>query len=96
MGAGRCCPASQTNEKEPNPMANNKALNITPETNADDLVVLDRKQLVMFAKQLQHLNTMMNHLKQTADLLGIPDWDLDRNNTVKAYAEQLKVIKTDE
>jgi len=82
-------------EKEYKTMAN-KALNITPETNADDLVVLDRKQLVMFAKQLQHLNTMMNHLKQTADLLGIPDWDLDRNNTVKAYAEQLKVIKTDE
>ena len=77
-------------------MTNNKALNITSETNADDLVVLDRKQLVMFAKQLQHLNTMMNHLKQTADMLGIPDWDLDRNNTVKAYAEQLKVIKTDE
>jgi hypothetical protein len=91
-----CQPLKPTTNREGTKLMANKALNITPETNADDLVVLDRKQLVMFAKQLQHLNTMMNHLKQTADLLGIPDWDLDRNNTVKAYAEQLKVIKTDE
>jgi hypothetical protein len=62
MGAGRCCPASLNQRKGTKSMAN-KALNITPETNADDLVVLDRKQLVMFAKQLQHLNTMMNHLE---------------------------------
>jgi hypothetical protein len=49
-GRGSGCPPKPT-EKELNPMAN-KALNITPETNADDLVVLDRKQLVMFAKQI--------------------------------------------
>ena len=70
-------------------------LNITPETNADDLVVLDRHQLILFAKTLQHVQMMISHLKQTADAIGIPDWDLDKSNTVKAYQEQLKVIKTD-
>jgi len=38
----------------------------------------------------------MDCLREIMKLAGLPAYSFDRENTVRAYAEQLKVIKTDE
>lgn len=70
-------------------------LNITEETSASDLVVLDKDQLVTIRSMADAIYSQMDCLRDMMKAAGIPSYSFDKSNTVKAYQEKLKVIKTD-
>jgi len=70
-------------------------LNITEETSASDLVVLDKDQLVTIRSMADAIYSQVDCLRDMMKAAGIPSYSFDKANTVKAYQEQLKVIKTD-
>ena len=69
-------------------------LNITEETNASDLVVLDKDQLVTIRSMADAIYSQVDCLRDMMKAAGFPLHTFDKANTVKAYQEQLKVIKT--
>jgi len=71
-------------------------LNITEETRASDLVVLDKDQLVTIRNMTDSIYNQLDCLREIMKMAGLPAYSFDRENTVRAYQEQLKVIKTDE
>ena len=71
-------------------------LNITEETKASDLLVLDKDQLVTIRNLADSIYQQMDCLRDVMKAAGIPSYSFDKENTIRAYAEQLKIIKTDE
>jgi hypothetical protein len=70
-------------------------LNITEETRASDLVVLDKDQLVTIRNMTDSIYNQLDCLREIMKMAGLPAYSFDRENTVKAYQEKLKIIKTD-
>jgi ribosomal silencing factor RsfS len=71
-------------------------LNITEETKGSDLVVLDMQSLITIRNLADSIYNQMDCLRDLMKAAGLPSYSFERDNTVRAYAEQLKVIKTDE
>lgn len=71
-------------------------LNINEQTKATDLVVLDMQSLVTIRNMTDSIYSQLDCLRDLMKAAGVPSYTFDRENTVKAYQEQLKVIKTDE
>ena len=71
-------------------------LNINEETRASDLVVLDKDQLVTIRNMADSIYHQMDCLREIMKIAGLPAYTFNSENTVKAYQEQLKAIKTDE
>ena len=71
-------------------------LNITEETRASDLVVLDKDQLVTIRNMTDSIYNQLDCLREIMKMAGLPAYSFDRENTVRAYQEQLKIIKTNE
>ena len=68
-------------------------LNITEETKASDLVVLDKETLINISKLTDSIYQQMDCLRNVMKAAGIPSYSFDKENTVQVYAEQLKIIK---
>tara|TARA_R110002020_G_scaffold137191_1_gene306077 strand:- start:352 stop:579 length:228 start_codon:yes stop_codon:yes gene_type:complete len=68
-------------------------LNITEETKASDLVVLDKETLITISKLTDSIEGQVNCLKALMKASGIPYYSWDKENSVQVYAEQLKIIK---
>jgi hypothetical protein len=66
-----------------------QALNITSETEADDLVVLDREQMVVIRHMVNNIYDQMNLFRDLMRAAGLPTHSFERQNTVKAYRSQL-------
>ena len=66
-----------------------QALNITNETEADDLVVLDKEQMVVIRNMVENIYSQMDLLRDLMKAAGIPSYNFERQNTVKAYRSQL-------
>ncbi len=66
-----------------------QALNITNETEADDLVVLDKEQMVVIRNMVENIYSQMDLLRDLMKAAGIPAYSFERQNTVKAYRSQL-------
>lgn len=71
-------------------------LNMNEETKGSELIVLDRDSLITINKLVDSIDQQIECLKALMKSTGIPYYTWDNENTVKAYAEQLKAIKTDE
>jgi len=71
-------------------------LNINEETKGSELIVLDREALITLSKLVDSIDQQVDCLKALMKSTGIPYYSWDKENSVKAYAEQLKAIKTDE
>ena len=71
-------------------------LNITEETRASELIVLDREALITLNKLVDSIDQQVDCLKALMKSTGIPCFSWDKENSVQVYAEQLKVIKTNE
>jgi len=71
-------------------------LNITEETRASDLVVLDKDQLVTIRNMTDSIYNQLDCLREIMKMAGLPAYSFDKDNTVRAYQEQLKIIKTNE
>ena len=71
-------------------------LNITEETKGTDLVVLDMQSLITIRNMTDSIYSQLDCLRDLMKASGVPSYSFERDNTVRAYAEQLKVIKTDE
>jgi len=71
-------------------------LNITEETRASDLVVLDKDQLVTIRNMTDSIINQLDCLREIMKMAGLPAYSFDKDNTVRAYQEQLKIIKTNE
>jgi len=70
-------------------------LNITEETKASDLLVLDKDQLITIRNLADSIYQQMDCLRNVMKAAGIPSYSFDKENTVQVYAEQLKIIKKD-
>tara|TARA_R100000900_G_C3243259_1_gene145697 strand:- start:95 stop:322 length:228 start_codon:yes stop_codon:yes gene_type:complete len=68
-------------------------LNITEETKASDLVVLDKETLITISKLTDSIEGQVNCLKALMKAAGVPYYSWDKENSVQVYAEQLKIIK---
>ena len=68
-------------------------LNITEETKASELIVLDREALITLSKLVDSIEGQVNCLKALMKSTGIPYYSWDKENSVQVYAEQLKIIK---
>jgi len=68
-------------------------LNITEETKASDLVVLDKETLINISKLTDSIYQQMDCLRNVMKAAGIPSYSFDKENSVQVYAEQLKIIK---
>lgn len=66
-----------------------QALNITNETEADDLVVLDKEQMVVIRNMVDNIYNQMDLLRDLMKAAGVPAYNFERQNTVKAYRSQL-------
>jgi hypothetical protein len=71
-------------------------LNINEDTKGSELIVLDREGLITINKLVDSIEGQVNCLKALMKSTGIPYYSWDKENSVQVYAEQLKVIKTDE
>ena len=71
-------------------------LNINEETKGSELIVLDREGLITINKLVGSIDQQIDCLKALMKSTGIPYYTWDNENSVKAYAERLKAIKTDE
>ena len=71
-------------------------LNINEETKGSELIVLDREGLITINKLVDSIGQQIDCLKALMKSTGIPYYTWDNENSVKAYAERLKAIKTDE
>jgi len=87
-GAGAVARLIQLTGKEPEPMTK-QALNITNETEADDLVVLDKEQMVVIRNMVENIYSQMDLLRDLMKAAGVPAYSFERQNTVKAYRSQL-------
>ena len=70
-------------------------LNITEETKASDLLVLDKEQLITIRNLTDSIYQQMDCLRNVMKAAGIPSYSFDKENTLQVYAEQLKIIKKD-
>lgn len=66
-----------------------QVLNITNETQAEDLVVLDKAQLVVIRNMADNIHSQVELLRDLMKAAGIPSYSFDKDNTVKAYRTQL-------
>jgi len=66
-----------------------QALNITNETEADDLVVLDKEQMVVIRNMVENIYSQMDLLRDLMKAAGVPAYSFERQNTVKAYRSRL-------
>ena len=69
-----------------------QALNITNETEADDLVVLDKEQMVVIRNMVDNIYNQMDLLRDLMKAAGVPAYNFERHNTVKAYRSQLQGV----
>ena len=68
-------------------------LNITKETKASELIVLDREALITINKLVDSIDQQIDCLKALMKSSGIPYYSWDKDNSVQVYAKQLKIIK---
>ena len=68
-------------------------LNITKETKASELIVLDREALITINKLVDSIDQQVECLKALMKSSGIPYYSWDKDNSVQVYAKQLKIIK---
>ena len=68
-------------------------LNITKETRASELIVLDREALITINKLVDSIDQQVDCLKALMKSSGIPYYSWDKDNSVQVYAKQLKIIK---
>ena len=68
-------------------------LNITKETKASELIVLDREALITINKLVDRIDQQVDCLKALMKSSGIPYYSWDKDNSVQVYAKQLKIIK---
>ena len=68
-------------------------LNITEETKASELIVLDREALITINKLVDSIDQQIDCLKALMKSSGIPYYSWDKDNSVQVYAKQLKIIK---
>lgn len=68
-------------------------LNITKETKASELIVLDREALITINKLVDSIDQQVDCLKALMKSSGIPYYSWDKDNSVQVYAKQLKIIK---
>ena len=68
-------------------------LNITEETRASELIVLDREALITINKLVDSIDQQIDCLKALMKSTGIPYYSWDKDNSVQVYAKQLKIIK---
>ena len=66
-----------------------QVLNITDETQADELVVLDRDQLVVIRNMADNIHSQVELLRDLMKAAGIPSYSFDKDNTVRAYRTKL-------
>lgn len=71
-------------------------LNINAETKGSELIVLDREALITLSKLVDSIDQQVDCLKALMKSTGIPYYSWDKENSIQVYAEQLKVIKTNE
>jgi len=70
-------------------MSSKQVLNITEETEADELVVLDKAQLLVIRNMADSIKDQIELLRDLMKAAGIPSYSFDKDNTVKAYRSQL-------
>ncbi len=68
-------------------------LNITKETKASELIVLDREALITINKLVDSIDQQIDCLKALMKSSGIPYYSWDKENSVQVYAKQLMIIK---
>ena len=66
-----------------------QVLNITNETEAEDLVVLDKAQLLVIRNMADSIKDQVELLRDLMKAAGIPSYSFDKDNTVRAYRTQL-------
>ena len=68
-------------------------VNITPETNPKDLVVLDKEQLVAVMQAASMAANAAVFVKELLKTAGLPEYSFEHDNTVHTHLEKLTILK---